>query len=126
VVLICLQQVVSLDSWSLCQFGHKVRRIVPRSPREYPHRIYSCHLVQGAVAFRIAGMPPAIRSIVDVHVRYRNRRALDELRARWGRLLAGLRTIKGPFDVSKPIAELEDEIAVIEAGLAKLNGAAAA
>ena len=68
----------------------------------------------------------AIRSIVDVYVRYSNRRAVDELRAHRERLLAGLKTLSGPFDVSKPIAELEDEIAIIQAGLAKLNGAAAA
>ena len=68
----------------------------------------------------------AIRSIIDAYVRYRNRGALDELRAHRVSLLANLRTLTGPFDVSKPIAELEDEIAIIEAGLAKLNTAAAA
>jgi hypothetical protein len=66
------------------------------------------------------------QSIVDVYERYRNRRALDELRAHRVSLLADLKTLTGPFDVSKPIAELEDEIAIIEAGLAKLNTAAAA
>ena len=68
----------------------------------------------------------AIRSIVDVYVRYGNRGALNELRAHRGRLLVDLKTLTGPFDVSRPIAELEDEIAIIEAGLAKLNGVAAA
>jgi hypothetical protein len=31
----------------------------------------------------------------------------------------------GKIDTSKPIAQIEDEIAVIDAGLAKLNSAAA-
>jgi uncharacterized small protein (DUF1192 family) len=30
------------------------------------------------------------------------------------------------YDMSKPIAQLQDEIAIIDAGLAKLNTAAAA
>ena len=102
------------------------RRFDPALTLRISTEIHSCHLVLVAGRSMIAGMQPAIRSIVDVHVRYSNRRALDELRARWGRLLAGLRTITGPLDVSKPIAELEDEIAIIEAGLAKLNGMAAA
>jgi hypothetical protein len=40
-------------------------------------------------------------------------------------LLAGLKTIAGGYDTSKPIAQIEDEIAVIDAGLTKLNSAAA-
>jgi hypothetical protein len=70
-------------------------------------------------------MEPAIRSIVDANVRLRNRRALDDLRAHRGRLLAGLKTIAGGYDTSKPIAQIENEIAIIDAGLAKLNSAAA-
>jgi hypothetical protein len=71
-------------------------------------------------------MEPAIRSIVDTHVRLRNRRALDELRAHRGRLLAGLKSLAGGYDASKPIAHIENEIAIIEAGLSKLNAATAA
>jgi hypothetical protein len=71
-------------------------------------------------------MEPAIRSIVDVHVRFRNRRALDELRANRRRLIAELKLLAGSYDISKPIAQMQDEIATIEAGLAKLNTAAAA
>jgi hypothetical protein len=67
---------------------------------------------------------PAIRAIVDVHVRYGNRRALEDLRAQRGRLMAGLMTLSGPYDTRKPIAQIEDEIAVIDAGLAKLKSAA--
>jgi hypothetical protein len=71
-------------------------------------------------------MEPAIRSIVDVHVRFRNRRALDELRAHRRKLIAELRLLAGGYDISKPIAQMQDEIAIIEAGLSKLSGAAAA
>jgi len=71
-------------------------------------------------------MQPAIRSIVDVYVRYGNRKALDDLRAHRGRLIRGLQTfMNGPYDVSGAIAEIENDLAVIEAGLTKLNSAAA-
>jgi hypothetical protein len=70
-------------------------------------------------------MEPAIRSIVDTYVRLRNRKALDELRAHRGRLIAELRLLAGGYDTSKPIAQMKDEIAIIEAGLVKLNTAAA-
>jgi hypothetical protein len=69
-------------------------------------------------------MEPAIRSIVDTNVRLRNRKALDELRAHRGRLLVGLMALKGAYDVSRPIAQIEDEIAVIGAGLSRLKSAA--
>jgi len=71
-------------------------------------------------------MQPAIRSIVDTYVRYGNRGALDDLMAHRRRLIAGLRGRTGTYDTSKPIAQMEDEIAVIDAGLAKLSSAAAA
>ena len=70
-------------------------------------------------------MQPAIRSIVDTCVRYGDCRALDDLMAHRRRLLAALKTLTGTYDTSKPIAQMEDEIAVIDAGLAKLNSAAA-
>jgi hypothetical protein len=71
-------------------------------------------------------MEPGIRSIVDVYVRLRNRKALDDLRAHRGRLIAELGLISGGYDMSKPIAQIQNEIAIIDAGLAKLNTAAAA
>ena len=67
----------------------------------------------------------AIRAIVDTYVRYGNRRAVEDLRAHRGRLLASLiRTLGGPYDFRNLIAQTENEIAVIEAGLAKLKPAA--
>ena len=71
-------------------------------------------------------MEPAIRSIVHAYVRLRNRKALDDPRAHRGRLIAELRLLSGGYDMSKPIAQLQDEIAIIEAGLTKLKTAAAA
>jgi hypothetical protein len=69
---------------------------------------------------------PAIRAIVDVHVRCGNRSALEDLRAHRGRLITSLKAFgrQRPYDTHKPIAQIEDEIAVIEAGLAKLKSAA--
>jgi hypothetical protein len=69
---------------------------------------------------------PAIRTIVDVHVRYGNRRTLEDMRAHRGKLIAGLKASgrQRPYDTRKPIAQIEDEIAVINAGLAKLKPAA--
>jgi hypothetical protein len=68
----------------------------------------------------------ATRAIVDVHVSYGNRRALEDLRAHRGRLIDGLKASgrQRPYDIRKPMAQIEDEIAVINAGLAKLKPAA--
>ena len=65
-------------------------------------------------------MEPAIRKIVDTYVRFGKRRALDDPRAHRVQLIADLKKLAG-YDTSKPIAQVEDEIAVIDAGLAKLN-----
>jgi hypothetical protein len=68
----------------------------------------------------------ATRTIVDMHVRCGNRRALEDLRAHRGRLMDGLKAFgrQRPYDIRKPIAQIEDEIAVIDAGLGKLRPAA--
>jgi hypothetical protein len=49
-----------------------------------------------------------------------------ELRAHRHRLATELKSINSPLDLSSSIKQLEEEIAVIEAGLTKLNTAAAA
>jgi hypothetical protein len=71
-------------------------------------------------------MAPAIRSIVAAYVRLRHRKALDDLRAHRGRLIAELKLLSGGYDMRKPVAQIQNEIAIIEAGLAKLKTAAAA
>jgi hypothetical protein len=71
-------------------------------------------------------MSEAIERIVDAYVKLRNRRALEELRAHRHRLATELKSINGPLDLRSSIKQLEEEIAVIEAGLTKLYTAAAA
>jgi hypothetical protein len=51
---------------------------------------------------------------------------LEDLKAHRVRLATELKSINGPLDLSSSINQLEKEIAVIDAGLAKLNTAAAA
>ena len=58
-------------------------------------------------------MQLVMRNIVDTYVRHGNRPALDGLRV-------------NRCDPSKVIAQCEDELALIEAGLATLDKAAAA
>jgi hypothetical protein len=67
-----------------------------------------------------------IESIVAAYVRLRNRKALDDLRAHRGGLTAELKSLPGPYDASKVIAQLDNEIAIIDAGLSLLDTAAAA
>ena len=72
-------------------------------------------------------MQPPIQSIVAAYVRHGNRKALDQMLAHRGKLIAGLWTVmSGPYDVSGAIAEIENDIAVIEAGLMRLSNATAA
>ncbi len=73
--------------------------------------------------------PSAMQMIVGGYVRLGDRRALDGLitiRKGW---IANLRRSGGqfgPFNASSVIALCEGEIAIVEAGLAQLNKAAAA
>src|SRR6516164_11756430 len=69
-------------------------------------------------------MQLVMRNIVDTCVRCGNRRALDGLRANRKDLIAVLTMIRG--NPSKVVAQCEDELALIEAGLATLDRAAAA
>ena len=67
-----------------------------------------------------------MKFIVDTYVRYGNRRALEDLRAHRDGLITKLKVLADPYDPKYPLAKLEDDIALIEAGLAKLNTAATA
>jgi len=62
----------------------------------------------------------AIGQIVDAYVWLNNRRALEDLRMHRKRLAAGLESRTG-FDFSLPIGQIEEEIAVIQAGIERLN-----
>lgn len=71
-------------------------------------------------------MSQTMRSMVETYVRYGNRQALDDLRSTRRGLIADLKKLGNRYDPSKVVAVLEDEIAIIEAGVARLNSAAAA
>jgi hypothetical protein len=62
----------------------------------------------------------AIGQIVDAYVWLNNRRALEDLRMHRQRLADVLKSRTG-FDFSLPIGQIDEEIAVIEAGLERLN-----
>jgi hypothetical protein len=65
-------------------------------------------------------MSDAIQRIVDAYVRSNNRRALEDLLMHRRRLAIDLKSRTG-FDFSLPIRQVDEEIAVIEAGLERLN-----
>ncbi len=65
-------------------------------------------------------MPSAIEQIVDVYVRLKNRRGLDELMMHRQRLAVDLKSRSG-YDFSLPIGQIDEEIAIIEAGLRRLK-----
>lgn len=68
-------------------------------------------------------MDKAIEQIVDAYVRLQNRRALEDLRTHRQRLLSDLKGRSDWFiNVSSAIRRLEDELALIAAGLQKLSG----
>lgn len=71
-------------------------------------------------------MSEAIKLIVDGYVKLRGRKALEDLKAHRHRLASELKSLNGLLDLSSSIKQLEEEIAVINAGLAKLDSAAAA
>ena len=71
-------------------------------------------------------MSNAIEQIVDAYVRLKNRRGLDELMMHRQRLAVDLKNRSGNYDFSLPIGKIEEEIAIIEAGLQGRGGCARA
>jgi hypothetical protein len=65
-------------------------------------------------------MPSAIEQIVETYVRLRDRRGLDALMMHRQRLAIDLKSRSG-YDFSLPISQVDEEIAIIEAGLSRLN-----
>jgi len=65
-------------------------------------------------------MPSAIEQIVDAYVRLKNRRGLDDLMMHRQRLAVELKSRSG-FDFGRPISQIDEEIAIIEAGLSRLK-----
>ncbi|MGR4928252.1 hypothetical protein [Bradyrhizobium canariense] len=68
-------------------------------------------------------MPNAIELIVDGYVRLNNRRALHDLRMQRRKLAVDLKA-RTDFDVRATVQQIEEDIIVIEAGLARLDEAA--
>ena len=65
-------------------------------------------------------MEPAIKGIVDTYVRLKNRRAIEDLLMHRRRLSTDLKGRKG-YDFSRPIAQIDQELAIILAALDKLE-----
>ncbi len=64
----------------------------------------------------------AIEGIVDAYVKLGDRRALEDLRMHRRRLAVDLRVrTGGPYDFSRPISAVHEDIAAIEAGLERLS-----
>lgn len=66
-------------------------------------------------------MSNAIEQIVDAYVRLKNRRGLDELMMHRQRLAVDLKSRSGAYDFSLPIGKIDEEIAIIEKGLSRLQ-----
>lgn len=66
-------------------------------------------------------MGPALRNIVRTYVRFGNRKALDELKVHREASIYRLKALEGHFDTAKAVGHLEDEVAMIEAALARLT-----
>jgi hypothetical protein len=85
--------------------------------------MYTCDrpaLPAGFFVMRRTTMSEAIERIVDAYVRFNNRRALEDLMLHRQRLAIDLKSRTG-FDFSLPIRQVDEEIAVIEAGLERLS-----
>ncbi len=65
-------------------------------------------------------MESAIERIVESYVRLKNRRALEEMRMHRMRLAVELKSRTG-YDFSLPIRSIDEEIAIIDAGLERLS-----
>jgi hypothetical protein len=69
-------------------------------------------------------MTKAIQQIVDAYIRLNNLQALEYLRAHRQRLAMNLKARTG-YDLSLPLLQVEDEIAIIAAGSERLSGLSA-
>jgi hypothetical protein len=65
-------------------------------------------------------MTKAIQQIVDFHVRLNDRQALEDLKMQRWRLAVDLKS-QMDLDLSLAIRQIDEEIAVIEAGIERLN-----
>ncbi|MDA9427114.1 hypothetical protein [Bradyrhizobium sp. CCBAU 53380] len=68
-------------------------------------------------------MPSAIELVVDAYVSLNDRIALDGLRMQRRKLAVDLKA-RTDFDCRAAIQQIDEDITVIEAGLARLDGVA--
>src|ERR1700742_1518765 len=73
-----------------------------------------------ALARKARQMEPAIKGIVDTYVRLGKRREIEDLLMHRQRLAVDLKARRG-YDFSRPIAQIDQEIEIIEAALQKLD-----
>jgi hypothetical protein len=66
----------------------------------------------------------AIEGIVDAYVKLGDRRTLEDLRMHRRKLALDLKVRRGSYDFSLLLGQIDEEIAVIDAGLERLNAAA--
>jgi len=66
-------------------------------------------------------MSVALELIVESYVRLKDRAALAALKVHREGLLAELQARTGWFDLTQPINQMQEDIQLIEAGLAKLD-----
>jgi hypothetical protein len=66
-------------------------------------------------------MSSAMAQIVDGYVKLRDRSALEQLQLHRRKLVETLGSLGGPLDVASPIKQNQDELTIIEAGLARLS-----
>ena len=64
-------------------------------------------------------MEPAIKRIIETYVRLNNRGAIEDLLIHRRRLVINLRA-RLTYDVSRPLAQIEEEIAIILAALERV------
>jgi hypothetical protein len=70
-------------------------------------------------------MSLAIAQIVDAYVSLEDRRQLEELQVHRRKLVEALQSLGGPFDPASAIKQNQDELMIIEAGIARLGAPAA-
>jgi hypothetical protein len=66
----------------------------------------------------------AIEGIVDAYVKLGDRRTLEDLRMHRRKLALDLKVRRGSYDFRLLLGQIDEEIAVIDAGLERLNAAA--
>jgi hypothetical protein len=64
-------------------------------------------------------MEPAVKRIIETYVRLNNRGAIEDLLIHRRRLVINLRA-RLTYDVSRPLAQIEEEIAIILAALERV------